>query len=236
MHSRKRRKVSEVAVNDICSPSAIVKPSPSPQVVRLSIPERDCPPQELSGLRKSLGWSSINPYKPNPSTPNSAPHSPGSLFSNVTSPTGTPRQELITTYPQGNQASTSSVISVGTSNQAEALPSKPLLNSTEGGMCHNEASKNKQAHVGRPRRALTSQTKREAALAKKAQDDQEKFMTPLQYASILQTKWHTRVSNTPPERLFLKNKVVFLVFEEPNKSTKDTRIKLDIVSNQAHGH
>ncbi|KAF8522770.1 Nucleotidyltransferase [Hysterangium stoloniferum] len=55
-------------------------------------------------------------------------------------------------------------------------------------------------------------------------------MTPLEYAAILHQKWQTRVSNTPPEKLFLKGCVIFLVFEEKNKSTKDTRIKLDIIA------
>jgi hypothetical protein len=72
--------------------------------------------------------------------------------------------------------------------------------------------------------------KREAEKLKKAQQDTEALMTPLEYAAILHQKWHVRVSNTPPEKLFLKNCVIFLVCEEKNKSTKDTRIKLDIVS------
>lgn len=74
------------------------------------------------------------------------------------------------------------------------------------------------------------QAKKEAERAKKLQEQKEALMTPSEYASILQEKWQAKVAKAPPEKLFLKDAVVFLVFEEKKKSTKDTRIKLDIVS------
>lgn len=64
---------------------------------------------------------------------------------------------------------------------------------------------------------------------KKKVEDKEAMMTPMEYAAILHEKWQAKVSHTPPEKLVLKDCTIFLVFEEKNKSTKDTRIKLDIV-------
>ncbi|KIJ41922.1 hypothetical protein M422DRAFT_254933 [Sphaerobolus stellatus SS14] len=75
-----------------------------------------------------------------------------------------------------------------------------------------------------------AQVKKEAAKSKKLKDDKEALMTPVQYAALLQEKWQNKVSNTPPEKLFLKDKVIFLIFEEKNKASKDTRAKLDIIA------
>lgn len=65
---------------------------------------------------------------------------------------------------------------------------------------------------------------------KKPPEDKEALMTPMEYAAILHEKWQGKVSSTPPEQLFLKDCTIFIVFEEKNKSSKDTRIKLDIIA------
>jgi hypothetical protein len=92
------------------------------------------------------------------------------------------------------------------------------------------AGEKERAQAERLAKKAAQQAKREAEKAKKAQDDKEARMTPLEYAAILQEKWKTRVINKPPEKLFLTDKVIFLIFEEQNRSHKDTRAKLDIVS------
>jgi hypothetical protein len=151
-------------------------------------------------------------------------------------PIAAPWEDSSKTFPQGHQASGSSgVISVCKSKSATVPPFKSRLKPEEQGTGHNKEEEKQQAGPNHPGTKTPSYAKQQADKAKKAQDGQEKLMTPLQYAAILQEKWQARVSNTSPERLFLKNKVIYLVFEEQNKSTEDTRIKLDIVSEQSHG-
>lgn len=234
-HSHKKRKVSP-ARPDGFSDAVIIR-SRSPGI--LSLPSCETASSlgkdtSVTSKRRSSpsGRSTIKLRKLDPSTSIHAPQYPSTSSSNFTTPAATPFQDL--GRPQENGATGSSPGVIIRKSKPEREPSKSLLKTKKKGSKKSDQSKDKKVYAGRTARESTSDAKVEAEKAKRAQNDQEKLMTPLQYAAILQDKWHTRVSNTAPERLFLKNKVIFLIFEEQNKSTKDTRIKLDIVSNQLY--
>ena len=232
IHSYKKRKVSQTAKS-----SDTIGPNPrSPPTVALPYPDRASPfPQDHRVTSSSPGEPPTTSRKHIAPTSVDAIQASVSSSSNITSPTITPCQGLNSAFPDGietgrSSGESSSGVAVG--KRARVQPPKSQLKAKDQGTGRNNKSKKTKMSADHLPKKVTLSAKQEAEKSKRAQDDQEKLMTPLQYAAILKDKWRARVSNTPPERLFLQNKVIFLVFEEKNKSTKDTRIKLDIVSEQ----
>ncbi|KAF8513529.1 hypothetical protein JB92DRAFT_2923156 [Gautieria morchelliformis] len=225
MHARKKHKVSKSEAASSCLSDVIV---PSPRIVTLPNIDRPSSPQhDIAATPSPMTSCKLDPpvlacVPQTYTTPSS---------SDVTSPIVAPWEDSSKDLPQVNQASgSSSVISVCKSEPATVPPFKSRLKTEEQGRGRSKEAEKQQAGPNHSGIKATSYAKRQADKAKKAQEEQEKLMTPLQYAAILQEKWHTRVSKTSPEKLFLKNKVIYLVFEEQNKSAKDTRIKLDIIA------
>jgi len=218
----KRQKLPEVD-DPMELPSSVQQPSSSSTTLLLQAVDKSPQGREVfvvSSHRKSSRISLAKVHKHH-----TKPHA----SSNVTTPATSPmnREVSISMLPQTlKDCETSDNPSKSTSTRLSSEIA------TKSGNSKPEGAKRR---VG-PRSASTVKStrtiKQEAERLKKTRQDTEALMTPLEYAAILHQKWQARVSNTPPEKLFLKDCIIFLVFEEKNKSTKDTRIKLDIVSDK----
>ena len=198
-------------------------PSPNPAHPEIKV---------TSNLRNGVTGRSNKPGKLKTSHHIHVRPAPTSPSSDITTPTTTPLQDPATIRALPDLASDASasdeIVSKG---KRTALLSKSLPDAHARAASRKASAEEKErAQADRLAKKAAQQAKRDAEKSKKAQDDKEARMTPSEYASILQEKWMTRVANTPPEKLFLKDKVIFLVFEEQHKSHKDTRVKLDIVS------
>ena len=232
IYHHKKRKVSPTPK----SSDIIIPRSPSPSIVSPPNPDRAShSPQDKAATSRHPVEPSTTMHKHTASISiDAASQAPAFMNSNAMNPTATPYQDSAKPYPNGHDVDGSSGgILVGKSKRARVPSFKSQLKTEKQGPSRSNESRVKKG-TDRPAGNAALHANQEAEKVKRAQGDQEKLMTPFQYAAILKDKWHARVSNTPLERLFLKNKVIYLVFEEQNKSTKDTRIKLDIVSEQCH--